>query len=79
MKTRSSFPNQIVVKDPEFIELSDGTRLAVRVWLPVDANDQPVPNSALPASFMTALQATRHGVRGSMGFTTLTEHRRNRG
>ena len=43
MKTRSSFPNQIVVKDPEFIELSDGTRLAVRVWLPVDANDQPVP------------------------------------
>ena len=43
MKTRSSFPNQIAVKDPEFIELSDGTRLAVRIWLPVDADDQPVP------------------------------------
>ena len=43
MKTRTNFPHQIAIRDPEFIPLSDGTRLAVRIWLPVDAEERPVP------------------------------------
>ena len=43
MKTRTNFPHQIAIRDPEFIPLSDGTRLAARIWLPVDAEERPVP------------------------------------
>jgi len=27
----------------DFIPLGDGTRLATRAWMPVDADQQPVP------------------------------------
>ena len=50
MKTRTNFPHQIAIRDPEFIPLSDGTRLAVRIWLPVDAEERPVPVTEAPVN-----------------------------
>ena len=43
MKIRSEFPRAIRVIDTAWIELSDGCRIAARVWLPVDAETDPVP------------------------------------
>lgn len=43
MKTVTDFPHRIEVMDPIFITLSDGVRLAARVWLPEGAADAPVP------------------------------------
>ena len=43
MKVRSEFPRPTRVIDTAWIELSDGCRLAARVWLPVDAESDPVP------------------------------------
>ncbi|MGI9389561.1 MAG: CocE/NonD family hydrolase, partial [Boseongicola sp.] len=43
MNTQSDFPRQIREVSHDWIELPDGTRLAARYWLPVDASDNPVP------------------------------------
>ena len=43
MKIIEEFPHEVEVLDPVFIPLSDGTRLAARIWLPKDAGDNPVP------------------------------------
>ncbi len=43
MKIVEQFPHEVEVLDPVFITLSDGVRLAVRVWLPNDAAQNPVP------------------------------------
>src|SRR5580765_2703853 len=43
MKIRTEFPRPIRVIDTAWIELSDGCRIAARVWLPVDAEADPVP------------------------------------
>ncbi|MDE0460664.1 MAG: CocE/NonD family hydrolase [Chromatiales bacterium] len=43
MKIVEKFPCEIEVLDPVFIELSDGIRLAARIWLPKDARERPVP------------------------------------
>ena len=42
-KVVTDFPRQTKVVDPVFITLSDGVRLAARIWLPEDAEDGPVP------------------------------------
>jgi putative CocE/NonD family hydrolase len=39
----TAFPRAIEQRDPVWIPLKDGTRLAARVWLPVDAETNPVP------------------------------------
>ncbi len=39
----SEFPRRPVVLTGLFIEMADGTRLAARVWLPDDADADPVP------------------------------------
>lgn len=39
----TDFPRATRVLDHLFIPLADGTRLHARVWLPVDAEDDPVP------------------------------------
>jgi putative CocE/NonD family hydrolase len=39
---RTEFPHSIRVLD-DWITMSDGTRLAVRIWLPEDAEQNPVP------------------------------------
>ena len=36
-------PRPIETIDNTWIELSDGCRLAARIWLPRDAEDEPVP------------------------------------
>ena len=41
--TVTEFPHPTEVRDPVFIPLSDGVRLAARIWLPLDADDNPVP------------------------------------
>ena len=43
MKIVTEFPHETEVMDPVFIELSDGVRLAARIWLPKDAAENPVP------------------------------------
>jgi putative CocE/NonD family hydrolase len=40
---RTAFPHEVRVIDPAWIPLADGTRLCARIWLPVDAEDRPVP------------------------------------
>ena len=40
---RQSFPHRIRVIDHQWIPLSDGVRLAARIWLPHDAERNPVP------------------------------------
>ena len=40
---RRSFPHRIRVIDHQWIPLTDGTRLAARIWLPDDAERHPVP------------------------------------
>ena len=43
MDHRSDFPFETELFDPVFIEMSDGTRLAAKIWLPKDADRAPVP------------------------------------
>ncbi|MDZ4168293.1 MAG: CocE/NonD family hydrolase [Coriobacteriia bacterium] len=43
MSIRSAFPHIVREIENTWIPLSDGTRLAARIWLPVDADDTPVP------------------------------------
>ena len=43
MKTVKSFPRRVKEISNTFIPLADGTRLAARMWLPVDADQHPVP------------------------------------
>jgi len=43
MRTKTEFPYVVNEIEHTWIPLSDGTRLAARIWLPVDAGDNPVP------------------------------------
>jgi len=43
MKTVGQFPRVVREIENEWIELADGCRLAARIWMPVDADDDPVP------------------------------------
>jgi len=43
MKYIDSFPRPIKTLDTIWITLNDGCRLAATIWLPVDADDDPVP------------------------------------
>jgi hypothetical protein len=43
MKTVTNFPYPIREIENAWIELKDGTRLAARIWMPVDAEEKPVP------------------------------------
>lgn len=43
MSIRTEFPHTVREIENTWIPLSDGTRLAARIWLPVDADDTPVP------------------------------------
>jgi putative CocE/NonD family hydrolase len=43
MKTIKKFPRKIREIPNTFITLPDGTRLAARIWMPVDAEKKPVP------------------------------------
>ena len=40
---RTEFPHAIREVEHAWIELSDGTKLAARYWLPQDAEENPVP------------------------------------
>ncbi|RLT51669.1 MAG: CocE/NonD family hydrolase, partial [Chloroflexi bacterium] len=43
MQVRSDFPHAVREIENMFIALPDGTRLAARIWLPLDAESNPVP------------------------------------
>ncbi|TAH51668.1 MAG: CocE/NonD family hydrolase [Chloroflexota bacterium] len=43
MKIKTEFPHAIREIENTFITLQDGTHLAARIWLPVDAEQNPVP------------------------------------
>ena len=43
MQIRSEFPPQTRTIANTFIPLVDGTKLAARIWLPADAEVDPVP------------------------------------
>ena len=40
---RTEFPRAVRAIDHQWIEMSDGIRLAARLWLPEDAEARPVP------------------------------------
>lgn len=43
MTIKETFPHEIETLECVWIPLADGTRLAARIWRPVDATDNPVP------------------------------------
>jgi putative CocE/NonD family hydrolase len=43
MKTVDTFPRDVQVIENQWITMSDGVRLAARMWMPEDAEDNPVP------------------------------------
>ena len=43
MRTRTEFPHKIRVIEHAAIPLSDGVTLSAMIWLPVDAEKNPVP------------------------------------
>ena len=43
MKTVTTFPRAVREIMTEWIPMADGTRLAARIWLPLDAERDPVP------------------------------------
>ena len=43
MTVRTEFPRPVREIEHAWLHLSDGTRLAARIWLPEDAEDDPVP------------------------------------
>ena len=43
MQIKTSFPHPIREIENIFIRLADGTKLAARIWMPVDAEQTPVP------------------------------------
>jgi hypothetical protein len=43
MRVKTEFPRPIREIENTWIPMSDGARLAARIWLPVDAEDEPVP------------------------------------
>lgn len=43
MRTVTSLPHEVEETEHLWIPMSDGTRLAARLWRPVSAEDQPVP------------------------------------
>jgi putative CocE/NonD family hydrolase len=43
MRIRTDFPRRVREIEHTWIPLADGTRLAARIWLPEDAEDDPVP------------------------------------
>lgn len=62
MNIKQDFPHHVREIDNIWIPLADGTRLAARIWLPVDAEAQPVPaileylltvNATVPPSAMS--------------------------
>ena len=43
MRTVRRFPRRIREIEHQWIPMSDGVRLSARIWLPVDAEKDPVP------------------------------------
>ena len=43
MRIRTEFPRRVRVIDGAWIPMPDGVRLSARIWLPEDAEDDPVP------------------------------------
>ena len=43
MRIVSSFPNEVVDVEHRFIPMTDGVRLASRLWIPRGAEESPVP------------------------------------
>ena len=43
MQERSHFPHEVIEREHVWIPMSDGTRLAARIWMPEDAEVHPVP------------------------------------
>ncbi|MFP4279352.1 MAG: CocE/NonD family hydrolase [Halochromatium sp.] len=43
MQTITEFPNPVVDLEHVWIKMADGTRLSARIWLPEDAEQNPVP------------------------------------
>ena len=43
MRTVTEFPHETREIENVFIPMRDGARLAARLWMPVDAEQRPVP------------------------------------
>ncbi|EWH02723.1 hypothetical protein Q427_07230 [Halomonas sp. BC04] len=43
MKVVNEFPHSVECRDPVWIPMPDGVQLNARLWLPEEANENPVP------------------------------------
>lgn len=51
MKVVDAFPRRVVERDPVWITMPDGIRLAARIWMPADAETDPVPAIVEPIPY----------------------------
>jgi uncharacterized protein len=84
MDIKTTFPRQIREIKHTWVPLSDGTRLAARIWLPADAVDSPVPAvlEYLPYRLndQTAVRdATQHRYFAGFGFAGIRVQLRGTG
>ena len=52
MRQVKDFPREIVEHENMGITMPDGCRLSARVWMPVDAEENPVPINDLHATML---------------------------
>ena len=69
-------PESVTRLDHVWIPLADGTRLAARIWMPVDADSTPVPGllEAIPYrknDTTSVADAGRHGYFAQHGYASV--------
>ena len=75
-RPRAAVPESVTRLDHVWIPLSDGTRLAARIWMPVDAASTPVPGllEAIPYrknDTTSVADAGRHGYFAQHGYASV--------
>lgn len=76
MRIKTEFPHAVREIEHTWIPLSDGCRLAARIWLPADAEDHPVPAilEYIPYrknDWMAASDAERHPYFAGHGYASV--------
>ncbi len=84
MNIRTDFPYQVTILENVWIPLSDGARLAARIWLPQSAQNQPVPAllEYIPyrkSDFTSGRDAKRQGYFAGYGYACVRVDMRGSG
>ena len=80
MRIRTDLPRAVRELGQVWIPLSDGTRLAARIWLPEDAEEDPVPAilEYIPyrkSDWTWARDATKHPYFAGHGYAALRDRK----